>query len=108
MSTWFPDEIDEWFGGDGDAAREVMAAEREVGFWDALDRAEADGVQLAPMPRTEVERSIAQDMQDEFPEGCGVCGEPLDHETGEFWDEVNDRGVVAHAECGIGQGWRMA
>lgn len=29
MAVWFPDEIDEWFGGDMDAAREHMAYERE-------------------------------------------------------------------------------
>lgn len=36
--VWFPDEIDEWFGGDMDDAREHMEHEREQAA--AEDRSE--------------------------------------------------------------------
>jgi hypothetical protein len=42
------------------------------------------------------------------PENCELCGEPLDAETGEFWDEAADDGVVAHAQCGIDAGLPLA
>jgi hypothetical protein len=40
-------------------------------------------------------------FQEQFPDGCGLCGEPLDHETGEFWQPDKGESVVAHAQCGI-------
>jgi hypothetical protein len=35
---------------------------------------------------------------------CELCGEATDFMTdpaGEFWDKVNDKRVVAHAQCGL-------
>lgn len=37
MSVWFPDEIDEWFGGDMDEAREHMAYERQEATYETPD-----------------------------------------------------------------------
>lgn len=42
-------------------------------------------------------------------EECEICGEPIvvdSHgnfleEVGEFWDEKNDKPVLAHAQCGL-------
>lgn len=39
---------------------------------------------------------------------CGLCGEPQDGETGEFWDADRDESVVAHAQCGIDAGLPLA
>lgn len=38
MPDWTPDEVDEWFGGDMDEAREHMAYEREKAKQDELQR----------------------------------------------------------------------
>ena len=47
---------------------------------------------------------------------CGLCGERFQvgsngmyaEEVGEFWSEVKQDSVIAHAECGINAGMEMA
>lgn len=39
---------------------------------------------------------------------CELCGEPEDDETGQFWDAVGRRTVVAHAQCGVDAGYNLA
>jgi len=44
---------------------------------------------------------MANRMRQEFPDGCELCGESADAEMGEFWDKGLERGIIAHAQCGI-------
>jgi hypothetical protein len=48
----------------------------------------------------------------QFPDGCGLCGEPADAEMGEFWDPERNGGqgggVIAHGQCGLDAGMEMA
>lgn len=39
---------------------------------------------------------------------CELCGEPEDEETGQFWDAVGQRTVVAHSQCGTDAGYTLA
>jgi hypothetical protein len=51
----------------------------------------------------------ARDMyRDQFPDGCAFCGEPADHEMGEWWDEATGTSKIGHAQCGIDSGLPMA
>jgi hypothetical protein len=47
-------------------------------------------------------------MREQFPNGCGLCGEPADAEMGEFWQPEQNTSVVAHAQCGIDAGLEIA
>jgi hypothetical protein len=51
---------------------------------------------------------MARENRRLFPGGCGLCGEPADAEMGEFWNEAEQHGVVAHAQCGIDAGMELA
>lgn len=42
------------------------------------------------------------------PVDCELCGEPEDDETGMFWDAIQKRTVVAHAQCGTDAGFNLA
>jgi hypothetical protein len=42
------------------------------------------------------------------PVNCELCGELEDDETGQFWDKIGQRTVVAHAQCGIDAGYDLA
>lgn len=44
----------------------------------------------------------------ECPECCSLCGEAPDAEMGEFWNESTGESVVAHAQCGLDAGLRLA
>jgi hypothetical protein len=65
--------------------------------------------------------------QDQFLDGCGFCGEPADHEMGEWWADqeqhatvqhthakddpeasATEHSIVGHAQCGIDSGLPMA
>lgn len=47
---------------------------------------------------------------------CELCGEGFRlneqggyaEEVGEFWDHTRDRGVMAHADCGLDAGFELA
>jgi hypothetical protein len=43
-----------------------------------------------------------------YPKGCGLCGERAGAEMGEFWQPDKNRGVIAHAQCGLDAGLEMA
>jgi hypothetical protein len=55
---------------------------------------------------TQARAHVAAMNQEAFPDGCELCGEPADAEMAEFWN--GERGVVAHAQCGIDAGMELA
>ncbi len=79
MSTWFPDELDEWFGGDIDELHERMRVEKK-------------------RAREEL------DLPD-----CAECGEGPDMEMAEVYDPSVPDGParVVHVSC-IPAGWEIA
>jgi len=58
--------------------------------------------------RVYVRTDSLEPINPDEPIDCELCGEPVDDETGEFWDGIQERGVVAHAQCGEDAGFRLA
>jgi hypothetical protein len=80
-----------------------------------------------PLSWLQIKDRQARENRSQWPNGCGLCGEPADDEMGEFWLDTDkhavtahthtkgdpedtrvEHSVIAHAQCGIDAGLEMA